>query len=639
VVEKKIIKRIDTISDKFTYQLCKRLSENKQVRRSLPDWGRVHIDRQLPFLCVYRRRVSKEASISDGLVTGEASYLNTSYSRKNHKQLSNLVKGIASTLVEGFGSVLIVEVWISERGDIENSSSNLTSKFKIYRSRSVEIPNTLEVLQKSLKKIKVNKSVTDVEVIVSPKVSPPGMAPLLSQADAAELGCTIIGIEISPIYLGSEDGQEYPILYRKLKRGLSLALKNSFFEFTISNTLFRPPHFQSLGRRSVVKSVWEVDRQLATINKGFDFLLQVTPINNDAAWTAFKRNNYKVTPQFTYRPLSIDPALAKRRLFQIPIEKIEDPTLAQLFRDQQLDLDRKLTMLIDRGTPNFISGSLQLFGSIEDELMRVSIELLEKTSPRSREGSPSKSIDSATFKIRAEKELEYFRKTLPEHASRVVIKESITGLMVSQGNLLIGTRLKIPNARVEALIAHEVGTHVLTYLNGRSQKLQQLYIGLPGYDELQEGLAVLSEYLVGGLNATRMRLLAARVVAAKHLVNGADFIEVFNLLNVDYGFERRAAFNICTRTFRGGGLTKDAVYLRGLVQLLEYLKNGGELEPLYIGKVAVNHIAIIKELQYRKVLHPAPLLPAYMEDAATMKKLKELRNGITVLNLINRRKQ
>ncbi len=61
------------------------------------------------------------------------------------------------------------------------------------------------------------------------------------------------------------------------------------------------------------------------------------------------------------------------------------------------------------------------------------------------------------------------------------------------------------------------------------------------------------------------------------------------------------------RTFRGGGLTKDAVYLRGLVQLLEYFKNGGELEPLFIGKISADHIAIVKELQWRKVLHPAPL--------------------------------
>ena len=84
--------------------------------------------------------------------------------------------------------------------------------------------------------------------------------------------------------------------------------------------------------------------------------------------------------------------------------------------------------------------------------------------------------------------------------------------MVSNGNLFIGKRVKIPESRAEALIQHEVGTHVLTYINGKNQPFQQLYCGLSGCDELQEGLAVLSEYLVGGLSPPRLRLLAGRVI-------------------------------------------------------------------------------------------------------------------------------
>jgi uncharacterized protein (TIGR02421 family) len=184
-----------------------------------------------------------------------------------------------------------------------------------------------------------------------------------------------------------------------------------------------------------------------------------------------------------------------------------------------------------------------------------------------------------------------------------------------------------------------VETHILTHLNGKSQKLHQLYIGFPGYDELQEGLAVLSEYMVGGLTGTRMRLLAARVVAAHRLIDGASFAEVYKELNKDYGFERKKAFNITARIFRGGGLTKDAIYLRGLADLLEYLKNGGELAPLFIGKISAEHIAIVKELQWRKILKPPMLRPAYFDDPNSIQKLNDLKNGLTVLNLIKRRKK
>ena len=38
------------------------------------------------------------------------------------------------------------------------------------------------------------------------------------------------------------------------------------------------------------------------------------------------------------------------------------------------------------------------------------------------------------------------------------------------------------------------------------------------------------------------------------------------------------------RVFRSGGMTKDAIYLRGLVELLEHLGAGGSLDPLWLGK-------------------------------------------------------
>ena len=63
------------------------------------------------------------------------------------------------------------------------------------------------------------------------------------------------------------------------------------------------------------------------------------------------------------------------------------------------------------------------------------------------------------------------------------------------------------------------------------------------------------------------------------------------------------------RVFRGGVLTKDIVYLRGLDQLLTYLGGGGDIEPLLIGKLGPDHIGMVKELQWRKVLREAPLRP------------------------------
>ena len=87
------------------------------------------------------------------------------------------------------------------------------------------------------------------------------------------------------------------------------------------------------------------------------------------------------------------------------------------------------------------------------------------------------------------------------------------------------------------------------------------------------------------------------------------------------------------RAYRGGGLTKDAVYLRGLKTMLAYLAKDGSLDPLLVGKLASEHIPIIRELQFRKVLQPPPLRPRYMDDDEAMRRLETLRQGATVLDI------
>jgi uncharacterized protein (TIGR02421 family) len=390
-----------------------------------------------------------------------------------------------------------------------------------------------------------------------------------------------------------------------------------------------------LGRRAVVKAVWQVDAQLAEASSAFDFLLQVTPINAGAALRQFKASNCERVPDFQYLPIPVDPALLKRQLYQVPIESVEDPVLHRLFQQKQDELDRKITMLADRNTSRFLYGSLQLFGHVDDGLFALAHQILtqlEPSGPRHQQGRP---INAEQFAERARSEFAYYRGIDPSFTADLRMSSSVVSLIASRGKLLISKRLCVPDTRVEPLLHHEVGTHLLTYFNGRAQPFRQLYSGLAGYDELQEGLAVLAEHLAGGLSRPRLRQLAARVVAARQMIDGASFVETFRYLNRRCGFTRRAAFTTTMRVYRGGGFTKDAVYLRGLNSMLDYVGQGGELEPLFVGKFAAEHIPIIKELQFRRVLRPPLLRPRYLEQPAAQARLQRLRGGATVLDLLH----
>ena len=629
------ISRSAPISEKYVSLIRKRLEAGKRVARSLPCWGRIHIDRQLPFLCVYRRPVKVQDLGTDQLVTGQASYLIAPAERKYHKGLSLLVEQIATVMQQVFGSFLIVEVWSDSDNEGYEPDTVHQPTFCVTADKYTPLSSTIDELAEALNGIRVQNVAATVNVELGKRPYPHSLPPLLSSKKKREIGCHFLGLAVKPVYRDPDKAMVFPLVLETIKRGMTRAYRRGFFDFVHNHTLHQPPHFHALGPRAIVKVVWQVDAQLAEVGNAFDFLLTVTPTNIHEAWLAFKRSKYGRAPTFNYRRLPFDPSLLKRQLYKIPIERIEDPTLSDLFSRQQHGIDQRITMMSERGTRNVLYGSLQTYGPVDDVLYKTAIEILTNLPPRSREPKPSVAVDANTLASQAQDELDYLRRTHPEINSGVQVREDIIGMMVSRGDLLIGADTRVPQSRVRALLAHELGTHVVTYLNGRAQPFKQLYVGLPGYDELQEGLAVMAEYLVGGLSRPRMRLLAGRVVAVARMIDGATFVDVFRELDDNYGFAKRTAFNTTARIFRGGGLTKDAVYLRGLIDLLEYLRQGGRIESLYVGKFALEHLPIIEELQLRHVLGPARLRPPYLDDEAALNRLDRIRKGASILELIN----
>ncbi len=624
------------ISEHMVSAVVKRLEMDRPVRRRLPSNGHLHIDRQLPFLLIYRRPARGVDPGMEQLLRGESSYLIVDGHRRFNKGVVALVEGIAASLAESFGAFLLIEIWSARPPQFDDLSPPFRPAFAILTQRGDAQSSTLLAVKKALERIRVQRTGAQVELTESGKPWAPGMPRLMAPKLAQRLGCHHLGLAIRPVFRNLESGEEFPLIRRVLHRSLGRVFRRAAYAFTRDQTTQRPPHFHALGPRSLVSLVWDVDRELAEIADDFDFLLCVSPTNTNRAWTSFKSRRFEALPALSYRPLPVDPALIKRQLYRIPIEKIQDPALEALFYAQQSELDRKLTMLGDRNTRRFLYGSLQLYGRVEADLLEVARNILTGMPSRSRAGSPAKSLDAKAFAARAEEDIRHYREIDGRVSSRVEIREDVIGVMVSHGNLLINSRQRIAQNRVDALLAHEVGTHVLTYFNGLAQPFRQLYTGLPDYEELQEGVAVTAEYLAGGLTVPRLRILAGRVVAAHMIVEGADFIEVFRELDRGCGFTQQTAFNITLRIFRGGGLLKDMVYLRGLIRVLEYLGRGEAFEPLLVGKFGADHLAIMRELQWRKVISPPVLKPRYLESAAARQRLEALRRGVGILDLIKR---
>ena len=74
--------------------------------------------------------------------------------------------------------------------------------------------------------------------------------------------------------------------------------------------------------------------------------------------------------------------------------------------------------------------------------------------------------------------------------------------------------------------------------------------------------------------------------------------------------------------------------MRSLIEIIDYLKSGGELEPLFVGKLVCDHIPLIRELQLRKILQPPAVRPGYLEIPGVPDRLAFVRNVCKVTDLI-----
>jgi uncharacterized protein (TIGR02421 family) len=245
----------------------------------------------------------------------------------------------------------------------------------------------------------------------------------------------------------------------------------------------------------------------------------------------------------------------------------------------------------------------------------------------SKPASDNTALDCHAVEQAARLVIARYRKQDPGFDASVCLREDIgMGLMVSGTRLLVSTATRLPRGRLDALLQHEIGVHLVTAVNGNRQPLGIFGSGLAGYEGLQEGLGVFAELLVDGLTDARLRLLAARVLVVDAMLAGEGFVDAFALLRDEHGFSPRGAFNIVARVYRSGGLAKDAIYLRGLLQVIDYVADGGDLDPLWLGKMAEHHLPVVAELRQRGLLRPALVAPEFLSRPVARRQLERIRN-------------
>lgn len=361
--------------------------------------------------------------------------------------------------------------------------------------------------------------------------------------------------------------------------------------------------------------VQRADRELAEIAGGLDVLLDLTPTNSESQWLRWADD--RTEPEFEYRPHGVDPDGVMQRIEAVDVTSTVGHPLHDLLERTAEELRLEAELVRRRHRPGFLDVSRHLYGEIDDGLRRLADELLDELPP---EEPGVEVITPEAFVERAERELDEYRAALPGFEGRVELRTDVPSLMVVGRRLTVGVDSHLPVHRVEGLIHHEVGVHLLTAETGGRQPLQLLEAGMAGYIETQEALGVLAEYLSGGVNGERLRTLAGRVVAVHMWCDGAQFTDIVDALTGN-GFGEHAAWTVAMRVTRGGGYTKDAMYLRGLVALAAHLGDH-PIDPLLVGKFHVRDEPLISGLLDDGVLEPAAVRPRWLDGRGAQERLE-----------------
>lgn len=602
------------------------LEAGRPVRQEF-DGGRLHIDRPLPFLCLH------VGGGSDHAVAREVASANASYLVIDRVEDAVAILGPVARALRGrFGSFILLDVDELERDRLLTGDAPFLQPFEIMLSatRGKACAEAMNAFSAAVEAFEARFRTPRIELCDAdddPCVRPELLA----------LGLPLLTLRFAPIYRVPDSDDVYPELRDRLVSNFLDAGLQAFAAFLAADGAHKPPSHRALGRKAFVNAVERADRGMDEVASSFDFLLAVTPINAVAAWQEFKASRYDRAPRFLYRPLTLLVEQEKRRLFSIALDRFEDPVLHQIYREKQQELDLQLTLIAERGKARFVELGRALYGPVEPPLLDVAVSILADTvdaagmSPLEGEDT----VDCFYVERKARTMIADYHRLHEGFDATIELRDDVpAGLMVSGRRLLISRRTLMKRHRVEALLSHEVGVHLLTYFNGSAQGLRVFRTGLAGYEGMQEGLAVFAEYLAGGFTPERLRLVAARVVGCSLMLAGASFVEAFRILVNEHGFDAQTAFGLLLRVYRGGGLAKDAIYLRGLLELLGHLKAGGVLDPFWMGKISASHFAVMQELGARGLLKAPVLRPICLESDRGRERLEKARSGLSPLDML-----
>lgn len=518
-------------------------------------------------------------------------------SHHKHQSFYNVLEAIIGVIEQQFNNAIVFDIHSYNHKRIEKN----TPTFNI-GSGQIDVErwgNIVNHFEKQLNRIMLPnlkvRAATD-EVFY-------GRGYLITHVNAHFDNTLVLPTEVKKIFMDESTGDVYPLVLEELKAGFKSALGETAAFFVRRYGKKKKTQKADVLSSTISPEVLTLDKKLYALCKKVETLNFINPVNLVAQRNKFLNKNHHISPSFNYKQLDINPYKFREKLYKLPVDDINDADIQQLYRHVIDNLASKIDLLTTIGTDDFVYNSLKYYGEPNHVDIANARFILHLNTDHE---------ETETKALNADGAIHYFKEQAHtwglncriEKSSKVVAKAMVNN---EKAILLINKNALFTQKELHAFAYHELGIHMLTTINAKKHPLKVFSLGLTGNTHTQEGLALYSEYCSGSLTIERLKIIALRVIAVQYMLAHGDFVKTYHTLMNEFALEKDFAFTLTTRVYRGGGFTKDYLYLKGFRDVLNLAKDNS-LDNLLVGKVGTLDFDVTNEIVERGMIaKPQPL--------------------------------
>ncbi|MDD3302902.1 MAG: DUF1704 domain-containing protein [Candidatus Gracilibacteria bacterium] len=352
-----------------------------------------------------------------------------------------------------------------------------------------------------------------------------------------------------------------------------------------------------------------IDEKVSSLDRKVSITKALKPTNFLQELDRFVELKGDYNPIFTYdflkedrfKELEEDIKVLKETYFKKELELKSE--FSNLFFDKIEEINNKLNLIKSYKNEKYDKikeYNKRLFGDIDYDLFKKSEKKLGVLTNEKVLGKIL-DLDYVVSYIQ-----NYLEKNNLSNGVKVVLSTSnISRILINRRKSKIEVRVSADGIfreeELDGIIAHEIGIHLVRYLNGRKTGWNILESGTANYIETEEGLAVYNslKYFPENYEKNAMYQNYYLIEMSKNL-DFKDLAEIcFKLKGNDYVkvFKTTTRFKkgILNTSIKNTGafFSKDKVYLDGYIKVKNWIEKGGNIEKLMIGKIKLDDLKYI----------------------------------------------